>query len=152
MARGEAGRAFLSRLETILGRAVVASETVTGAPDRGGDWNLRYRCHGDVRTELAFSAAATTRYPAVLAVPDPDGTLDFGPDLDGGQTNFEDKAQADAPSQTIDDTTTELAGGFVFTPPTPAATDALSHAWGEVRQARRWGDGEAARPPTPPSA
>nr|WP_175563594.1 DUF4347 domain-containing protein [Pseudoxanthobacter soli] len=61
VAAGEEGRDFIGRLAELTGANVAASETPTGAADRGGDWRLEARV-GSVTTPVLEVPA----YPGIL--------------------------------------------------------------------------------------
>ncbi|MBB4284820.1 DUF4347 domain-containing protein [Roseospira goensis] len=65
---GAAGSAFLDRLAVATGADVAASDDLTGAADRGGDWTLEIAAgDGAVEHDEPFSAAALADFTHVLA-------------------------------------------------------------------------------------
>ena len=75
VAKGSRGRDFAARLEATLGRAVRASETVTGSTDEGGDWVFAYRTQHNFPPKAARTGETMARYPAVLAAPTASGSI-----------------------------------------------------------------------------
>lgn len=66
---GLVGRQFVAQLSQLLDRPVAASETLTGASQLGGDWELAVRI-GQIPMALAFTPAAQQNYSGVLINPD----------------------------------------------------------------------------------
>ena len=60
------GKALIDALGRLTGADVAASENLTGAADKGGDWNLEYHT-GTIQTGLALSAAEQSSYDGLLA-------------------------------------------------------------------------------------
>ena len=71
LAETGAGQAFIDRLSALTAADVAASDDITGAAQRGGDWALEYRS-GEVDTPLAFSQELQQSWQASLA-PAPGG-------------------------------------------------------------------------------
>ncbi|MCP4021091.1 MAG: DUF4347 domain-containing protein, partial [Desulfobacteraceae bacterium] len=66
VAQGINGQAFVAQLSDITGADVAASTDVTGAEDRGGDWDLETRI-GIIDSGLAVSVQAQADYANTLA-------------------------------------------------------------------------------------
>lgn len=66
LAAGPEGRAFVAALASLTGADVAASDDLTGAAARGGDWTLEH-ASGAVETTLALSAHAQAGFAGVLA-------------------------------------------------------------------------------------
>ena len=70
VAKGARGRDFLAHLESMLGRPVAASETPTGAADKGGDWRFPIAGFGplnpDAMPDLFASSATFAAYQGIL--------------------------------------------------------------------------------------
>ena len=66
MAEYADGKALVDALARLTGADVAASENLTGAAAKGGDWNLEYRT-GAIQTGLALSATEQSSYDGVLA-------------------------------------------------------------------------------------
>src|SRR5215813_6046686 len=65
------GRALIDALSRLTGADVAASENVTGAAAKGGDWDLEYRT-GTIEAALALSAAERSEWAGLLdAAPTP---------------------------------------------------------------------------------
>ncbi|NQV99470.1 MAG: DUF4347 domain-containing protein [Rhodospirillales bacterium] len=62
------GRAFIDDLSIQTGADVAASDDLTGAADKGGDWDLEV-VSGSVEAATPFSARAMADFTGVLAVP-----------------------------------------------------------------------------------
>ncbi|MFM2053708.1 MAG: hypothetical protein RL456_1745, partial [Pseudomonadota bacterium] len=67
---GEAGRALVDALAALSGADVAASDDLTGATLRGGDWDLEVR-QGAIESGLSPAAAGLAAWDGVLAVPQP---------------------------------------------------------------------------------
>lgn len=67
VAAGAVGQQFVQQLSQLTGTSIAASTNLTGNAALGGDWELEYQT-GNIRSPLAFSSAAMTAYPNVLAV------------------------------------------------------------------------------------
>ena len=65
VAQSADGKALVDALSRLTGADVAASENLTGAADKGGDWNLEYQ-DGQITTALALSAAEQQSYQDVL--------------------------------------------------------------------------------------
>src|SRR5207344_319633 len=61
------GKALVDALSRLTGTDVAASENLTGAAAKGGDWTLEYST-GHIDTALAISAQAQLDYSAALAI------------------------------------------------------------------------------------
>ncbi len=61
------GRAFVDTLAELSGADVAASDDLTGAASRGGDWDLEYHA-GAIENGLAISKAAQAHYDATLDI------------------------------------------------------------------------------------
>jgi|GEM_PF-2640266 len=65
VAQGE-GKAFVREFARLTGAKIAASESKTGSPELGGNWELEFAT-GTVTSPLAFTAEMIATYPAVLA-------------------------------------------------------------------------------------
>jgi VCBS repeat-containing protein len=66
VAQGTQGQAFVAQLSDITGADVAASDDITGAAAKGGDWELETRT-GTIESGLAVSLQAQSRYTGILA-------------------------------------------------------------------------------------
>ena len=78
LGESETGLAFLDRVAKLTDADVAASDDVTGATDRGGNWDLEIQ-RGDIETDRPFSPVALADFSSVLAISGspPGGTIDF---------------------------------------------------------------------------
>ena len=60
------GKALIDALGRLTGADVAASENLTGAADKGGDWNLEYHT-GQIAAQLAISAQEQASWENTLA-------------------------------------------------------------------------------------
>ena len=101
---GGDGQAFIDALATVTGADIAASDDLTGASDRGGDWDLEIAT-GDIEAAVPLSSRAMNDFSGILAT---GITFDFSSgSLSGGGTDD------GAVTQTIDGTTLVVAGKTV---------------------------------------
>ena len=86
LAQTEAGQAFIDRLSALTEADVAASDDLTGAKHRGGDWDLEYAA-GNVESAVAVSAAARQDWSGLLATVDVTTIVD---ELNGTVTSIAD--------------------------------------------------------------
>ncbi|GAB0057080.1 hypothetical protein SIID45300_01401 [Candidatus Magnetaquicoccaceae bacterium FCR-1] len=67
---GMSGAAFVSRVAELTGADVAASNNLTGATERGGDWNLEV-AHGSIETDVFVSSSARLAFHGVLPSANP---------------------------------------------------------------------------------
>ncbi len=63
---GGDGQAFIDALAAVTGTDIAASDDVTGASDRGGDWDLEIAT-GDIEAQVPLSSRAMNDFSGVLA-------------------------------------------------------------------------------------
>ncbi|MCI0634834.1 MAG: DUF4347 domain-containing protein, partial [Actinobacteria bacterium] len=68
LAASAEGKSLLEALSRLTGADVAASEDLTGAASRGGDWQLEFRT-GAIEAQIAVSAEAQGTWDHVLTVP-----------------------------------------------------------------------------------
>ena len=68
LAASAEGKSLLDALSRLTGADVAASEDLTGAAAKGGDWQLEFRV-GSIEAQIVVSADAQTAWDGVLAVP-----------------------------------------------------------------------------------
>lgn len=66
VAASESGKALISQLALLTGADVAASDDLTGASTKGGDWRLEYQ-HGAIDSAVAFSVSSQQAFSTVLA-------------------------------------------------------------------------------------
>jgi Ca2+-binding RTX toxin-like protein len=66
VAAGTFGKVFVQALNRLTGAAIAASETKTGYPSLGGNWELEYQT-GTITSSLAFETSVIETYRGVLA-------------------------------------------------------------------------------------
>ncbi|WP_239223123.1 DUF4347 domain-containing protein, partial [Comamonas aquatica] len=83
VAAGEEGLAFIAALAEATGADVAASDDLTGAAGKGGDWVLETQV-GEITTDIALTAATQREYTRVLDATD---TFAFETGSSGGGGN-----------------------------------------------------------------
>jgi Domain of unknown function (DUF4347) len=74
---GAKGKAFVQMLSRAMGARIVASETVTGNPQRGGDWQLTLNPYR-VDWQPVLNSAVMANYPGILPTFTVTSTADSG--------------------------------------------------------------------------
>ncbi|NEU80298.1 DUF4347 domain-containing protein [Nostoc sp. UIC 10630] len=67
LAQGAQGKAFVDELSWLTGADVAASNDLTGAASRGGDWDLEIN-EGEIGAPVVFDSATLQTYDGLLAV------------------------------------------------------------------------------------
>ncbi|MDB5863905.1 MAG: hypothetical protein JWO70_1711 [Betaproteobacteria bacterium] len=82
------GRVFADTLARLTGADVAASDDLTGAAARGGDWALEYHA-GSIETDIAFSAGALQSWQGILGntAPTLSGANNLSPVTEDPATN-----------------------------------------------------------------
>jgi hypothetical protein len=101
---GGDGQAFIDALATVTGADIAASDDLTGASDRGGDWDLEIAT-GDIEAAVPLSSRAMNDFSGILAT---GITFDFSSGSLSGEGTDD-----GAVTQTIDGTTLVVAGKTV---------------------------------------
>jgi hypothetical protein len=101
---GGDGQAFVDALATVTGADIAASDDLTGASDRGGDWDLEIAT-GDIEAAVPLSSRAMNDFSGILAT---GITFDFSSGSLSGEGTDD-----GAVTQTIDGTTLVVAGKTV---------------------------------------
>ncbi len=103
VAAADVGMAFIEAISQLTETNVVASNTLTGAAEKGGDWELQITSGAPVKTSLAFQEEGLKKYPQVLA------NYTINPGDTTGLISAINQANA-----TIEDDTISLAAGSTY--------------------------------------
>ena len=98
------GVAFVEEISQLTGINIIASNTLTGCAEKGGDWELQVVTKEPVKTSLAFQEEGLKKYAHVLA------TYTVNPGDINGLIAAIDKANKSAQDDTI-----QLAAGSTYT-------------------------------------
>jgi len=120
LAASEVGQNLIDELGALTLTDVAASEDLTGAESKGGDWDLEYH-EGDVETAVAFSTELQQNWFGVL----PDKKVIARETLDSDGNGYIDQIKMTVEKEVKDDFS-DLAvtvTGYTLDPTTPYSTD-----------------------------
>ena len=125
VAAGDAGEEFIAKLHNITGAEIAASTTLTGNPNKGGNWNLEYKTT-EIATPQPFTEEIKHSYSGILAVTT-SGTVFIDYNNDGTRQASNDAAEIayegitiiayDANNNIISQTTTDSSGNYSLDTP-----------------------------------